>query len=178
MTTLSVGYSPDMPSSLEDSTHFQFGKDVMRNKLYLLAVPLISIGFLAGYFLYPAIHEQMLGEKGLDEMRTDFIVEKEQMIGEMMAHGDYRCCLEKPCVYCIEKSPGHGEDATCNCLEDVVNGRHPCGECIGEILEGHGNRFLAEYFAAAIAEEVAEKHSATGKEISSEKYDIAVEEQI
>ena len=35
-----------------------------------------------------------------------------------------------------------------------MNGKHPCGECIGEIMEGKGNALIAEYFATAIAEEV------------------------
>jgi hypothetical protein len=96
----------------------------------------------------------------------------------MINQEDYACCLDKPCTYCIEKTPGHGEGPTCRCLDDVVEGRNPCGECIGEILEGHGNRFLAKYFASAIAEEVGEDYTDTLKEIISDKYDISVEEQI
>ena len=90
---------------------------------------------------------------------------KDHMIGEMMADGDYKCCLEKPCTYCIEKTPGHGEGATCTCLEDIMNGTHPCGECMGEILEGHGNRFIAKYFATAIAEELGEEHLGSIKQV-------------
>lgn len=125
-------------------------------------------------------HQQHMQEHhmgGMDD-REMFVGMKNQMIGEMVADGNYRCCLEKPCVYCIEKTPGHGEGATCNCLEDIVTGVHPCGECIGEILEGHGNRFLAKYFASAIAEEVGEQHLDTIKQIISEKYDISIEEQV
>lgn len=59
-----------------------------------------------------------------------------------------------------------------------MNGVHPCGECIGEILEGHGNPYLAEYFARAIAEKVGEQHIGTLREIISEKYGIAVEDQL
>jgi hypothetical protein len=49
---------------------------------------------------------------------------------------------------------------------------------MGEILEGHGNRFIAKYFATAIAEEVGTQHLDTIKQIISEKYDVSVEEQI
>ncbi len=91
-------------------------------------------------------------------------------------NGDYACCLEKPCTYCIEKSPKHGEGATCTCLEDIMNGVHPCGECIGEILEGHGNLFIAKYFATAIAEETGEEEAI--QRIIKEKYGVPVGEQI
>jgi hypothetical protein len=113
-------------------------------------------------------------EKGhvmsMDEKRDEFILQKQNIQGELLSQGDYTCCLEKPCTYCIEKTPGHGEGAACTCLEDVVNGVHPCGECIGEILEGHGNPYLKEYFAEAIAEEVGEQHLETIKQIIEEKY--------
>lgn len=112
----------------------------------------------------------------MEKEREDFILLKNKIIGEQIPQGNYKCCLEKPCTYCIEKTPGHGEGAICNCLEDVMNGKHPCGECIGEILEGHGNVFLAEYFAKAIAEETGELDAI--KKIISEKYEISIEEQL
>jgi len=104
----------------------------------------------------------------MDEKRNEFISMKEDIHGEMLQGGQYKCCLEKPCTYCIEKSPGHGEGAECNCLADLVNGVHPCGECIGEILEGHGNRYLKEYFAVAIAEKTGELDAI--QRIIDEKY--------
>lgn len=106
----------------------------------------------------------------MEHKRESFISLKNSIQQELMPNHQYRCCLEKPCTYCIEKSPGHGEGAVCNCLEDIVNGKHPCGECIGEILEGHGNPYLKEYFAEAIAEEVGMQHFATIQEIIDEKY--------
>jgi hypothetical protein len=90
----------------------------------------------------------------MDEKRNTFISLKQDIQGDLLPDGKYRCCLEKPCTYCIEKTPGHGDGATCDCLGDIVNGVHPCGECIGEIMEGHGNPYLKEYFAPAIAEKV------------------------
>lgn len=112
----------------------------------------------------------------MEKEREDFILLKNKIIGEQISQGNYKCCLEKPCTYCIEKTPGHGEGAICNCLEDIINGKHPCGECIGEILEGHGNPYLAEYFAKAIAEETGELDAI--KKIISEKYEISIEEQL
>jgi hypothetical protein len=114
----------------------------------------------------------------VEEKRAHFIELKEDIQQTMKEELGYRCCLETPCVYCIEKTPGHGEGAVCDCLADIVNGVHPCGECIGEILEGHGNPLLAEYFATAIAEEVGEQHLSMLKRIISEKYDIPVDEQV
>jgi hypothetical protein len=113
----------------------------------------------------------------MDEHRGEFLDHRDAMVDEMMEHGMYRCCLVSPCTYCIEKTPGHGEGATCDCLADIVEGEHPCGECIGEILEGHGNPYLAEYFALAIADEVGEEYVDTLREIISDKYDIALENQ-
>lgn len=149
-----------------------------------LAVLLLAslIGLIAGRYwgLASINHEHMAMDhmQHMGDEREMFVGMKDQMIGEMIANEEYKCCLEKPCVYCIEKTPGHGEGATCSCLEDVVNGVHPCGECIGEILEGHGNRFLAKYFASAIAEEVGEEYKETIKSIISDKYDITKEDQI
>ena len=114
----------------------------------------------------------------MEHQRVHYLSHKTSMISKMIMEGDYACCLEKPCTYCIEKTPGHGEGATCDCLSDVVNGNHPCGECIGEILEGHGNPFLAKFFARSIAEEVGEKYYTALTGIISDKYDISIEEQL
>lgn len=120
----------------------------------------------------------MFGDMDRGEHREMFIAMRQAIQSEERDEGKYACCLEKPCTYCIEKTPGHGEEAACLCLDDVMNGRHPCGECIGEILEGHGNPLIAEYFASAIAEEVGVEYLDTLKSIISDKYGIAVAEQI
>ena len=133
----------------------------------LLLMPLvISVGCASG----------MDNMSGMHEARSEFIEMKENIQGDLMPHSKYRCCLEKPCTYCIEKTPGHGEGAECHCLEDVMNGEHPCGECIGEILEGHGNPLIAEYFATAIAEETGELKAM--QRIIEEKYGVPIEDQI
>jgi len=120
-------------------------------------------------------HGEMTMEN-MDAHRTAFLSYRDSMTDKMRDHGEYRCCLENSCTYCIGKTPGHGEGATCDCLADVVNGVHPCGECIGEILEGHGNKHLAQYYARAISEKVG--HSETIKQIISEKYGIPIEKQL
>jgi hypothetical protein len=121
------------------------------------------------------------GARGMDmdmeEKRDTYISLKKEIIGEQITQGNYKCCLEKPCTYCIEKTPGHGEGAICSCVADLMNGVHPCGECIGEIMEGHGNPYLSEYFANAIAEKVGGEHIETLMEIMEEKYGIPVEDQ-
>jgi len=136
-----------------------------KSQLYLLSLILI-VSILALIFLIPGNGNA----KSIEQQREDFILQKQKIQGEMLSHGDYACCLEKPCTYCIEKSPGHGEGAACHCLEDIVNGKHPCGECIGEILEGHGNPYLVEYFPEAIAEEIGEEYKNILIEIMEEKY--------
>ena len=126
------------------------------------------------FFYLPSLNHSTMNT---EEKREHFISLKNNMQLELIDDREYKCCLEKPCTYCIEKTPGHGEGASCNCLKDVVEGVHPCGECIGEILEGHGNPNLAKYFANAIAEKVGDEHIQTLKEIIEEKYDATVDEQ-
>ena len=134
---------------------------------------LVIISLIAVLFLTGCTDMDM----DMDTKRESFISLKDDIQHNMKSQPGYRCCLEKPCTYCIEKTPKHGEGAACDCLKDIIDGVHPCGECIGEILEGHGNPYLAEYFAKAIAEEVGKKHLFTLKQIISEKYDIPLEEQ-
>lgn len=115
--------------------------------------------------------------KTVDQKRTDFISLKNEIQEEMRGQEKYRCCLETACTYCIEKDPKHGEGAACDCLKDIVEGVHPCGECIGEIMEGHGSPFLSKYFARAIAEEMGEEHIDVLKQMMFEKYGVPIEEQ-
>ncbi len=146
----------------------------MKNKFIIIAfVAVLVILFGEMYFFSFGTYAG-----NMDEMREDFIEMKDDMISEMIHDGDYACCLETPCTYCIEKTPGHGEGATCNCLEDVVEGRHPCGECIGEIMEGHGNGFLSKFFARSIAEEMGEQYHEVLKEMMFDKYSVSVEDQL
>jgi len=148
----------------------------MIGKETIVAILFLFIGLFFGrYFSSPI---KMHGNMNMEEMRDHFVLQKSDMQKQMLAGGDYKCCLENPCTYCIEKTPGHGEGASCSCLEDIMNGRHPCGECIGEILEGHGNKFIAKYFAVALAEELGEEHIDTIRQIISQKYEISIENQI
>ncbi|MFC1687321.1 hypothetical protein ACFL0L_01985 [Patescibacteria group bacterium] len=152
--------------------------DSILQKSAVLGVAGLIVGLITAVFISPQIswmHHHMMDVNG---HREEFMTHKESVHSAMLPEGMYACCLEKPCMYCIEKTPKHGEGAACTCLEDVVNGVHPCGECIGEIMEGHGNHYLATYFAKAIAEEVGEHHLNELREIISEKYDIALSDQL
>jgi len=132
----------------------------------LLLVVVLSGSLMASTYTLEKKHDHM----SMDEKSGLFNTMREGMTMELMHEGHYRCCLDKPCVYCLSK---HGE---CDCLADIMNGVHPCGECIGEILEGHGNPLIAKYFATAIAEKTG--HLDAIQQIISEKYDISVEEQV
>tara|TARA_Y100000310_G_C20626666_1_gene786317 strand:+ start:813 stop:1271 length:459 start_codon:yes stop_codon:yes gene_type:complete len=145
-------------------------------KLISLAIIGVFFGTTIGMFFIPMdMHHAMMD---IDGKRDSFISLADDIQGHHMPHGDYRCCLEKPCIYCIIKTPGHGEKAKCDCLGDVVNGVHPCGECIGEIMEGHGNPFLANYFAKAIAEKVGMHHIGELRLIILDMYGIPIEDQL
>ena len=145
----------------------------MKNLIKLVILILLGALITFAFLQVPQKNTENFEDKGLEAQREEFLSHKNHMTNTMLNEGNYACCLEKPCTYCIEKTPKHGEGATCTCLEDVVTGVHPCGECIGEILEGHGNKFLAEYFPEAIAEEVGEQHIETLEQIIAEKYGIA-----
>jgi hypothetical protein len=154
---------------------------IYENKIFLAGIAVsLAFGFVAGALFIPYMNSDNdhFHDMSMENKRAEFISEKQAIFSELVAQGEYSCCLDKPCVYCIEKTPGHGEGASCHCLSDVVEGVHPCGECIGEIMEGHGNRFLAKYFATAIAEEVGQIHKDELKLIISEKYGIPIAEQI
>ncbi len=99
-------------------------------------------------------------------------------ITNLIAEGRYKCCLENPCSYCFTDEEHQDRELVCGCLENIMNGKHPCGECIGEIMEGKGNELIAEYFATAIAEEVGVEHLGTLQQIITEKYGIPVTQQL
>ena len=98
-----------------------------KNSIYIGAIVVLVLIILLISFV-PSFN---LHDMSMDEKRESFISLKNDMIGEMISQGRYRCCLEKPCVYCIEKTPGHGEGATCNCLEDIVRDRVLLGLLVG-----------------------------------------------
>ena len=114
----------------------------------------------------------------LNEKVTRFVSDRNAIISEQIMQGNYACCMEKPCTSCIALTPYHGEGSSCSCLEDVVTGQAPCGECVGGILAGRGNKYLAKYFAQSIAEGVGEQHLNTLKQIISAEYNITIDEQV
>ena len=154
----------------------EYNENRKRKTIKLFTLLILGI-FLGVIVSSSGITHKIMPEMNMDEKRDHFISLKNNMQLELLDDREYKCCLGKPCTYCIEKTPGHGEGASCNCLKDIVEGVHPCGECIGEILEGHGNPNLAKFFANAIAEKVGEEHIQTLKKIVEEKYDVSVDTQ-
>ncbi len=151
------------------------------NLTFLLAIALAAAVGAAGgaFFLMPRMNMEMdHGERSAGAAKNkQIIAESRDGIKDLLAQGRYKCCLEKPCVYCFSNPEKQDKDLVCDCLEDIMNGKHPCGECIGEILEGGGNPLISEYFASAIAEEVGKEYTQTLKQIIAEKYDMPVEKQ-
>ncbi len=152
------------------------------DKELLKIISVFCLGLIIGGFssvtLFFVFNNHESEHFNVSEKRKEFIELKESIKHSMRSQEKYKCCLEKACAYCIEKTPKHGVGAECSCMEDVLEGKHPCGECIGEILEGHGNKMLAKYFASAIAEEVGVQHKGFLKQIVFEKYGVPVEEQV
>lgn len=127
---------------------------------------LIAGGFF-GYFLKPSApsedHLAMIKKMAIEEQRDAWMAIADNIRGKLEMEGKYDCCLEKPCSYCIKETE-------CTCRQDILNGEHPCGECIGEILEGHGLAELKPYYAKAIAHKVGEQHLEHLQEIINDIY--------
>ena len=153
---------------------------MQRTKVIVFTSLALLAGLGGGALMMPHLisREDEFQKMNMEAKVKDFSSERQAIFAEMVAQGQYACCLEHPCAYCIEKTPGHGVGAACQCLADVVEGRHPCGECMGEILEGHGNKYLAKYFATALADELGIQHKDELMQIISEKYSISVADQI
>lgn len=158
---------PDLKKTKRES-------NITKSSLILGLVLVLIAGMAFGYFIKPAApsedHLAMIKNKDIDEQREDWIAMADNIRGELATEGKYDCCLEKPCWYCIQKTPGHGEGAECTCRQDILNGEHPCGECIGEILEGHGLAELKPYYAKAIAHKVGAEHESHLQEIIDDMY--------
>jgi len=107
-----------------------------------------------------------------EQKRAMLVALKRDIQAELFAETGYRCCLDEPCSQCVELTPDHGEGARCDCLVDVVTGKHPCSECTGGILTGHGNPLLAEYFAESIAEGVGREHKPALSKIIERRYSM------
>lgn len=149
-------------------------RGITTTSLVLGLVLVLIAGIFLGYFLKPSVSEKdhltAIKSQNVSEQRDAWIEIANSIRGALAVEGKYNCCLVKPCWYCIQKTPGHGEGAECHCYQDVVAGRHPCGECIGEILEGHGLPELKPYYAKAIAHKVGVEHEAHLQEIITDMY--------
>lgn len=116
-------------------------------------VILLLVGVGVGYVVAPRAAVNF-ADLSVEEQRAEWMSEADIIKGR--ADVTYRCCQEDPCWYCIQKSPGHGEGADCTCEDDILAHENPCGECIGEVLEGHGLVTLQDHYAAAFAEKIGE----------------------
>lgn len=144
-----------------------------RSSLTLGVVLVLVAGGFIGYFVKPSQsgdHLAMMKNQSVAEQREDWMAMADNIRGKLAMEGKYDCCLEEPCWYCIQKTPGHGEGAECTCRQDILAGLHPCGECIGEILEGHGLAELKPYYAKAIAHKVGAKHEGHLQQIIDDMY--------
>lgn len=106
------------------------------------------------------------------------VIIKDKSIESLLANGRYRCCLLKPCSYCFLKYGHKTNGPVCDCLDEVMKGEHPCGECIGEILEGKGNPLIAEYFATSLAQVLGPNALQILKQIVLEKYNLPLKDQV
>ena len=90
------------------------------------------------------------------EVTDSLVKETLPKIQKLAKEGRYRCCLAEPCLYCYARFGNRPQGEVCDCLDEVVAGELPCGECLGEIIEGEGNRYLKDYFPSVVERAVAE----------------------
>jgi len=141
---------------------------------YVLFAIIAAAILLAAYF--PSMY--MIIPKGPSTAHEGQINEAHAaLLQKYIDSGKYRCCLKEACHYCMFKKRSEKDEAICDCLDDVVEGRFPCGECAGEILEGKGNYYLRSYFAKSLASEMGEDSYPMLKRLMQEKYGISPEEQ-
>jgi len=154
--------------------------ELTKRNLVLGTMALLLIGGVVGgtVLSMPTSEMNHGAEKYSSEYNKEIISEKDEGIKNLLAEGRYKCCLTKPCSYCFSDPDHQDEELVCDCLEDIMNGEHPCGECIGEILDGNGNALISEYFATAIAEKVGENHLVALKQMIADKYDMPVGKQL
>jgi hypothetical protein len=146
--------------------------------VHLLAgLGLIGLGLTVGWALSPAMALARFGWMSPSAQHHHMVAMRDEMWHEMLPDGDYACCLHKPCSSCAMLDPHHGEGSACTCLDDVMNGRHPCGECVGGIIGGRGNPFLAKYFARSLADGQPGPYYEALKQIVADKYGVAEDEQ-
>ncbi len=150
-----------------------------RNIILGIGTLLLIAGVVSSTILFtPTSEMNHNAAKYSMEYNKEIIAEQNNGIKNLLAEGRYKCCITKPCSYCFSDPDHQDEELVCDCLEDLMNGKHPCGECIGEILEGNGNPLISEYFATAIAEKVGESHLLALKQIVADKYDMPVDQQL
>jgi len=139
-----------------------------KNSLTLGAVLVLIAGGLVGYFVKPSAppgnHLAALKSQSVDEQREALVSIGDDLKTDLVKRGEYDCCLVSPCNYCLY------DEGSCECREDILAGKHPCGECIGEILEGKGMLELKPYYAEAIAHKVGAEHENHLQEIIDDMY--------
>ena len=144
----------------------------------LVSTLILGVILLGSTLVMPNTSMGHDAEQFSTEYNKEVGTEVEEGVKNLIAEGRYKWRLENPCSYCFSDKEHQDRELVCDCLVDIMNGKHPCGECIGEILEGKGNALIAEYFATAIAEEVGTKYLSTIQNIITDKYGIPITEQL
>ena len=125
------------------------------------AALVFAAGIFAGYLIKPA---PAAAPAVFSSDAAAWAAAGGRLKADLAAGGEYDCCLLKPCSYCLY------EEGECECRRDILEGRPPCGECIGEILEGKGLPELKPFFAKAIAGELGAESEGHLREIINSAY--------
>jgi len=154
-----------------------------KNNLLKLFFGFFSIFILFTFLNFNSVsHSYIMGFTMSEmQMQSSLMNSVNSLKSKLIDEGKYKCCLKNPCSYClledIEKTEFFdGKKLECECLVEIMEGKSPCPECVGEILDGEGNKYIAKYFATAIAQKTGNKEVI--KKIIKKKYGIPINEQI
>lgn len=151
-----------------------------KKSMFWFALGLVLLPAIATFGVFTATNSTMAHDVEMysTQYNKEVGTEVEEGVLKLIADGRYKCCLENSCIYCFADIEHQDRALVCDCLVDIMNGEGPCGECVGEIMEGEGNPLIAEYFATSIAQEVGVKYLNMLQEIMEEKYGIPVSKQL
>ncbi len=124
----------------------------MKGNLDLRSLDLKSFigGFLVALLVFGAFFLAKPQQEVSVVSTTSYLEIRDALKAKLMEEGKYRCCIKEPCSYCLE-------EGGCDCIDKIMEGRAPCGECIGEILEGNANPYLSDEQISRALSEVKEE---------------------
>jgi len=109
------------------------------NKI-IITILIFSIGAIAGYLIF-SVQNPNFENLSPEKMYKQIIKERDYAINQVVARGDFRCCINPPCTMCyMEANQWNNFTAgTCACDDLIAQGKEPCPQCERELCDGEGS---------------------------------------